>query len=79
MQGRGRFLKDRTRFRVDVRLSTRAGETSSICVLRELSDLPALVAFRMRELLSEEISEAGGIVGKLCLELFDGDEMQFHG
>ena len=79
MQRCGRLLEDRASLRVDMRLTTRTREASTIFVLRELPDLSAFVALRRWKLLIEEIEKTGGIVWELFLELFDGDEMQFHG
>lgn len=62
-----------------MRLAARTGEASPLGVLRELSDFPALITLRMRELLSEEMSKTDGIIRESCLELSDGDEMLFHG
>lgn len=79
MERSGGLLEDGSGLWIDVRLTTRAGETCSLCILRELSDLSTLVAFRMRKLLSEEMSKASRIVGEFLLKLLDGDEGLFHG
>lgn len=79
MKRRGRLLEDSASLRVYVRLATGAGEARPLGVLRELTDLSAFVAFRVRELLSEEVCKTSRIVGELGLELLDGDEWLIHG